>query len=395
MQHGGWSGGCRRVGGHSLRHASFLNQRAGAQQHQNQQEGSAQRHALENTTGPCTNNVRAAKRGGVLHARLGEIALRNRLEREMTAQPRPASFHMAGGRKYCDCKRTRVGRSGKLAQRTDCRHYSNNSGYLQAMIATTSIWRGALAFSALGALAMSALSAQEVPPPAPVATSVALVTEDNQPDLVLDEVIVRGKKLAQTITDAEDDFYKLYNKLNKDDKYDVNCAQLNTNPDANSRITSRVCLPGFVADAIVDYTVFKSRCQPPLDGFDEFDCLDRNKDSRLSWQEASARPDLDARMFTLDADSNGYLTRDEYPQEGSGPPAYQPPPPDLVLMEGSRKWYDHMMETIRSHPELQEKAGKLDGLWAEMHENRRLNSRLSADLEAERPPRKNRGRPPR
>ena len=36
-----------------------------------------------------------------------------------------------------------------------------------------------------------------------------------------------------------------------------------------------------------------------------------------------------------------------------------------------------------------------DELWFEMHENRRLNSQLSADLQAERPVRKNRGRPPR
>lgn len=277
----------------------------------------------------------------------------------------------------------------------DSRHYSNNSGQLEPMtVFSSSLLRAGLAFIGLAALALPAVHAQQ-PSGTAVPAAAAPAVQDAEPDIELEEVIVRGKKLAQVIADAEDDFYKLYNKLNKDDKYDVNCAQLNTSPDANSRITSRVCLPGFVADAIVDYTVFKSRCQPPLDGFDEFDCLDRNKDGRLSWQEASARPDLDARMFTLDADSNGYLTRDEYPNEGSGPPPYQPPPPDLVLMEGSQKWYDHMMATIRAHPELQEKAGKLDELWGEMHENRRLSSRLSADIEAGRPQRKSRPRPPR
>lgn len=64
-------------------------------------------------------------------------------------------------------------------------------------------------------------------------------------------------------------------------------------------------------------------------------------------------------------------------------------------MEGTQKWYAHMMQVIRSHPELQEKAGNLDELWLEMRENQRLNSRLSADKEAERPPPKHRGRPPR
>lgn len=196
----------------------------------------------------------------------------------------------------------------------------------------------------------------------------------------LDEVVVRGKRLQEAIVDAEDAFYKLYNQLNKQNDYDVNCAYLN-NPDSpGSQIKMRMCIPVFVANAMVDWNQWKIRCQPPMEGFDEFSCLDRNGDNRLSRQEVAARVELESQMFMLDADSSGYLTRDELPEEGfSGPSIYQPPPPDLVLMEGTEKWYRHMMQVINNDPVLREQAGRLDDLYRDL----RLAQRRASDLQAE------------
>jgi hypothetical protein len=225
-------------------------------------------------------------------------------------------------------------------------------------------------------LAGTAASAAEVESTASPASSAADVEL-----MELDEVVVRGRRIREAIVDAEDDFYKLYNQLNKDDKYDVNCTYLN-NPDSpGSRIKVRMCIPVFVADAMTDYAIWKSQCQPPMEDFDEFSCLDRNDDNRLSRQEVSVRLDLDARMFSLDADHDGYLRRDELPEEGfSGPPLYMPPSPDLVLMEGTAKWAKHMMEVINSDPRLSEKAGNLDDLYGELM----LTQRRASDLGAEK-----------
>lgn len=230
-------------------------------------------------------------------------------------------------------------------------------------------------------------------------TTVAAATptiEAKAPLQQLDEIMVYGKRLRDRIVEAENEFYKLYNQLNKDDDYDVNCALLNLSADTGSRLNQRLCLPVFAAEAIAEYTVFRRMCQPPLDGFDEFSCLDRNDDERLSRQEAAVRPSLDAQFMTLDADYNGYLTRDELPEEGFGAsPAYMPPPPELVIAERSKRWYDHMMTVIKSHPRLQEMAGRLDELHMEMVMTQQRVAQIEAEQLANAPVRRVRARPPR
>lgn len=223
------------------------------------------------------------------------------------------------------------------------------------------------------------LAATAAPAAAAADAAVAPVEED----VVLDEVLVRGKRLERIIVDAEDAFYRLYNELNKDDDYDVNCAYVNVNADnPGSRITSRVCLPGFVADAVVDWTLFKMLCQPPLEGSDDFDCLDKNNDRRLSQQEVSVRPDLWAMA------ANGYITRADWPAFGltsPGPSApYQPPNPTLVLMEGTKPWYEHMMQMTRSDPRLLEMAGQLDDLHEEYMTLQRQEAEIRTKYFAER-----------
>jgi hypothetical protein len=219
-------------------------------------------------------------------------------------------------------------------------------------------------------LASGAMAAEPALPTAPAAaTPVVASTESASGSLQeLEEIVVQGKRLVERIHDAEDDFFRLYNELNKDDDYDMGCAMLNLDVyNPGSRLLTRVCMPGFFANAVADWSVFKARCKPPLEGFDEFSCLDRNNDERLTWQEASARLELEARLFELDADQNGYLSRDELPAEAmTGPQGYQPPPPNLVLMEGTEAWRKHMTDVTNSDPRLKEMAARLGDMYYEL-----------------------------
>ena len=223
---------------------------------------------------------------------------------------------------------------------------------------------------AMASIAQQVTPAASPPPAAVSATTAATETAQSPEEQLqeLGEIMVRGKRLLDLIADEEDDFYALFNQVNKDEKYDTSCVYLNLDPQSlTASIKSRVCIPGFVADAMTDFAVWKARCQPPYEGFDEFDCLDRNKDGRISWQEATARQELDAEFNTLDADLDGKLARDEFGNQSFGAPvSYQPPPPQLVLMEGTKAWYDHMMKVIKEDPRLGEMAGKLDDLYREL-----------------------------
>lgn len=199
----------------------------------------------------------------------------------------------------------------------------------------------------------------------------------------LDEVVVHGERLITRIVSAEDEFYKLYNQINKDDRYDVSCPFLALGADSTSRINSRLCLPGFVADAIADYAAFKLSCEPSFSNFDG------NRDRRISRMEASANADLFSQFDSLDQDDDEQL--DEYSEFRtfemwalSNQTCYRPPPPELVLMEGSEAWYKHMLAVTNSDPRLREMAGKLDGLHLELTSVQRRYRDMSAEEAAAR-----------
>lgn len=203
-----------------------------------------------------------------------------------------------------------------------------------------------------------------------VASVVAAPSMSAQPDAAaepveeLDEIVVRGKRLAQEIEEAEDKFFKLFNEVNKDHRYDTHCVSVRL-PD--SRIETRTCIPAFVANAMEEWAPYRARCQPPLEDVDEFSCLDRNNDRSLSWEEAGARPELEGAFSEMDENDDNRLSYDEFLRDTPGPTAvYMPPPPDLVLMNGTQAWYDHMMKVTSSDPRLKQMADHLGGLYYEL-----------------------------
>lgn len=136
----------------------------------------------------------------------------------------------------------------------------------------------------------------------------------------LEDILVRGKRLRDAIADAEDEFFALYNRINKDDDYSTSCVNLTLDPD--SRITSRMCIPGFMADALADQVYFQQQCQSP--------------------------------------------GRDEDGNEFPPPPCYTPPPPQLVLTERGRDYANNLMKVIKTDLNLQRLAGDLDDLYYEL-----------------------------
>jgi hypothetical protein len=103
----------------------------------------------------------------------------------------------------------------------------------------TSCWKLYLSLCAL-LLSVAATTAQAVEAP-------AVAAEPPVEELVeLSEVWVRGKKLARRVANAEDRLFKAYNKINKNNIYDVHCGSLRLQTD--SMIMTRTCLPGYLSD---------------------------------------------------------------------------------------------------------------------------------------------------
>jgi hypothetical protein len=100
------------------------------------------------------------------------------------------------------------------------------------------IRRFCLAFATLP-LAMTVGISAAAPEPAPATSQ-----QPSQQITELDEIWVHGKRLADRITAAEDEFFPIYNKVNKDNDYDIKCGYTYLSPD--SMIMSRLCVPGFL-----------------------------------------------------------------------------------------------------------------------------------------------------
>jgi hypothetical protein len=81
----------------------------------------------------------------------------------------------------------------------------------------------------------------------------------------------------------------------------------------------------------------------------------------------------------IDTDHDGRISRQEYPTDVSPEPVYQPPPPQLVLMEGSDAWYKQMTEVTNSDPRLRKMAAELGDLYHELQATQRRYDKLEAE----------------
>jgi hypothetical protein len=217
----------------------------------------------------------------------------------------------------------------------------------------------AFALCFVGTLAVRA--AEVAPAPAASPGSPPVTAPPAQAEVLeqLDEILVRGKRLRQVIIEAEDEFYELFNEVNQDEDYDTSCPTLNVNVERGAARNTRVCLPGFMATAMADWAVSKVECT-------DYTSHDTNMDGRMSYDEA---PDHSkSRWSLLDRNGDRFLSAIEYADDlqAMTVACRQPPPPQLVLMERTRDWYQHMLKVTNSDPRLKNMAGRLDDLYREL-----------------------------
>jgi hypothetical protein len=140
------------------------------------------------------------------------------------------------------------------------------------------------------------------------------VAGDAQQVQELDQIMVRGTRVREAIANAEDEFFALYNTLNKDDDYSASCVFI---PLGDTQIRSHICIPGFMADALADQVYFADQCRT------------------LGGDQAAAA-------------------------------CYTPPPPQAVLSDRAKPYANHLLKVIRSDDRLGRMAGNLDDLYHEL-----------------------------
>ncbi len=172
----------------------------------------------------------------------------------------------------------------------------------------------------------------------------------------LDEIWVRGEHLSKVIEDAEDDFFKLYNKLNKDQKYDVYCGVMALN--SSSMIMIRKCVPGFIVnnsyEPLTNTVTIGSSCASFTGQYTQF----------------------------CGSSGFGYQS----------PPRYVPPSPELLAMHHGPAYARNVLKVVTSDPRLLEMVGHLGDLYDEMTLTQQHYVRVRKLTEPDRPNRK-RARP--
>ena len=173
----------------------------------------------------------------------------------------------------------------------------------------------------------------------------------------LDEVLVRGRHLAASIADAEDDFFKLYNKLNRNHDYDVTCGYMSLEP--GSLIMRRTCMPGFLADYYPSSSYYSvpSYFSPPYYG----DTLGMFQCNNASGGTSGGRDVFAQENFYM-ADC-AYLASTRARLNAT---SYSTPLMALSAMTRRQAYADNVMQVIYSDPTLLEKARKLAGLYQQM-----------------------------
>jgi hypothetical protein len=140
----------------------------------------------------------------------------------------------------------------------------------------------------------------------------------------LDEIWVHGKRLADRITAAEDEFFPIYNRVNKNDDYDIRCGY--TYLSADSLIMSRLCVPGF---------------------------LGKNYGAPATWGICYG---------TFPAFRGGYALMRICTEGG-----YEPPSVEFIVMAKSEDLRKNMTKVIGSDPRLRAMADHLGDLYLELN----------------------------
>lgn len=165
----------------------------------------------------------------------------------------------------------------------------------------------------------------------------------------LDEIQVRGKRLARAIEDAEDDFFARYNQLNRNTDYDVSCDDMRL---SGSLVITRVCVPNFLAIFQADQA-----------------------------SQAVSFPGCPTGRTVTQA-TGSYMADGSYQAQLYGDPCsgwtMQAPGPSAaaVAMHHRARYAANVMRVLKSDPQLMEKAGTLATLYTEMQQVQRRYTKV-------------------
>jgi hypothetical protein len=164
----------------------------------------------------------------------------------------------------------------------------------------------------------------------------------------LDEIWVRGRITANRVAATENRVFRLYNRLNKDNRYDVHCGDMGLTRD--SMIMTRTCLPNFVIDASLRVSFAgQGRISTDL-------CVGQNHDHSIGMGQWN-------HMDPCLAVNRQYGTRDfSYaPSYYAGTTAVSRGTPEQRTM-----YAENVLRVMQSDPELQEMARGLARMYLEM-----------------------------
>lgn len=242
------------------------------------------------------------------------------------------------------------------------------------------VWKLHLPMAAL-LLSVAATTgrAMEAPASAADATPVEELVE-------LNEVWVRGKKLARRVADAEDRLFRLYNKLNKNDIYDVHCGSLALQP--GSMIMQRTCLPGYLShiNYVSAYPAYPFS-EPRVACGTNFSYSSQGCSFGASGSSGHHMSSLAARSAIRVGSSVGRAASE-----------YSSVPPSVLAAYRREAYAQNVLDVITSDPRLVEMATEVIGLYREMElvQNRYGKMRGAAGLDGkEEKRRRPRGKFPR
>jgi hypothetical protein len=184
----------------------------------------------------------------------------------------------------------------------------------------------------------------------------------------LDEVKVRGKIVANAVITVEDRLFRLYNKLNTDNRYDVHCRDVRIRDRLG---LLRVCKPEFLA-------VYAPATFQPA----SINNWNWPYSEVYSCDGGRSGVDANGNMISMSTCQGGYYSnysRTYTPFPGTYAPF--PAPPVLVPAERIAEYKQNMLRVLNSDPELHAMATQLAGMY---HEVDRIEARHAALQEEKR-----------
>lgn len=194
------------------------------------------------------------------------------------------------------------------------------------------------------------------------ATPVEQLTE-------LEEVRVRGKLVANAVTTVENRVFRLYNKLNRNNRFDVHCFDM-PRLDRDSLALQRICLPEFVGYSAVPVVGYGGYVPPP------------------PFSHYSEPPMVcgDPCYSPLSFSSPAFSYRNVPMATFTALPTRTPTPTPAPMVPAARRaeFADNLLRVINSDPQLYDMAAELAGMYQEMDRVQDRYVKLRQEWQAER-----------